>query len=666
MMKNGFHNFLMKPLVFIFYLLVFMCFSCKQRSDYLKDALFLAGNNRPELEKVLVHYKKNPEDSLKYKAAIFLIENMPGHYSYKHQDYLQAYYDELYNSVSLDYDNEVNKRIIEEISAKYNDNRVKEIIQDIQTITAQYIIDNIERSFQIWQEGEWATHVSFDDFCEYILPYKGSELQAFDDWREYAHDMQSGNIKLLNYCDLYKNLTFQAATSVSQEIIDINQQDYPSGGINSIPIKDIRTIAKMPFGSCSDYVFFALSVMRSKGIPVMEDFTPQWPFQASGHSWSVVLDNSGKNVIFSPGTSNPGELHKPDEKMAKVFRRQYAINREIVDIHLSEQSIPSTFRNFSIRDVTDEYMVTSDVEIEIPPAFRNKYRYSYLAVFNNRNWVPIQYGKTNGKKVQFTSMGRNCMYLPVFYDDNRIVPFSSPFYITPLGEIQRCDADTTQTTTLNIYRKYFIAKHCYDVGSRMQGGKFEAANRADFSDSVLIYEIPNLTVQSGMVRTDTIDTAYRYWRYLSADSCYSNVAELYFYQSNNNKPIYGEIIGTKGSYNNHPIWTREAVFDNDPLTFFDAPEPNGSWVGMDFGKPIKISQVSYTPRGDGNDITPGDVHECLYWFDNQWVSLGKRVANDIVLRYENVPVNTIYWIRNLSRGKDERIFTYENGKQRWW
>jgi hypothetical protein len=47
----------------------------------MEAVLKRAGGNRPELEKVLQHYSVNPGDSLKYKAAVFLIENMPGHYS---------------------------------------------------------------------------------------------------------------------------------------------------------------------------------------------------------------------------------------------------------------------------------------------------------------------------------------------------------------------------------------------------------------------------------------------------------------------------------------------------------------------------------------------------------------------------------------------------------
>jgi len=641
----------------------FLPLSCGKKDVFLKEALQFAGANSPEMEKVLAHYRQNPSDSLKYRAAVFLIENMPWHYSYKYPSNMQSYYDELSAGVSPDFDNIANKKIIEEISAKYYDQRVGATIWDMHIITGDYLIDNIEQAFVVWKNGEWATHVSFDDFCEYILPYKCSELQLLDNWREYAKEMLKGDVDQLHYCDLYKNLAFQAATSVCNEIIKLNRLEYPPGGINSIPILDIRTVTQLPFGSCDDHTFLALPVMRSKGIPVIRDFTPQWPFQASSHTWNILLNNDGKHMIFSAGSSSPGEVHKPDEKMAKVFRNCYAINRDILAIQKSEKYIPSTFENCFIKDVTSEYMTTQDVEIEIPVLFRNKYKYAYLAVFNNKNWIPIHYGKVKGRKVCFTEMGRNCMYMPVFYDDNQVVPFSAPFYISAKGVINRFEAERNQTTDIYVYRKYFIAKHCYSVGNRMKGGRFEAANRADFSDAVFIYQIPNLTVQSGIVRTDTLEASYRYWRYYSADGCHNNLAELYFYQLGDEKPFYGEIIGTNGSCYDNPNLAKEAVFDNDPLTFYDAIEPSDSWVGMDFGEPIRIAHISYTPRGDGNDITPGDTHELLYWRDYQWISLGRRVANDIVLIYENVPTNTIYWIRNLSRGKDERIFIYENGKQ---
>ena len=47
----------------------------------LDSALEQAGENREEMEKVLEHFRNDP-DTLKYSAAKFLIENMPYHYGY--------------------------------------------------------------------------------------------------------------------------------------------------------------------------------------------------------------------------------------------------------------------------------------------------------------------------------------------------------------------------------------------------------------------------------------------------------------------------------------------------------------------------------------------------------------------------------------------------------
>lgn len=52
--------------------------SCVEENTKLERALELAGENRKELERVLTHYSHTDADSLKLRAACFLIENMPG------------------------------------------------------------------------------------------------------------------------------------------------------------------------------------------------------------------------------------------------------------------------------------------------------------------------------------------------------------------------------------------------------------------------------------------------------------------------------------------------------------------------------------------------------------------------------------------------------------
>lgn len=76
----------MKNLPIIIFFLILA--SCANQPNYLEHALKAAGTNRPELEKVLAHYIG---DTLKYKAAVFLIENMPGHYSYAGNEVMEYY-----------------------------------------------------------------------------------------------------------------------------------------------------------------------------------------------------------------------------------------------------------------------------------------------------------------------------------------------------------------------------------------------------------------------------------------------------------------------------------------------------------------------------------------------------------------------------------------------
>ena len=61
---------------------LFLLFSCNPTGNKndVSTALKLSGDNRIELQKVLDHYSK-PEDSLKLRAAEYLITNMAGKYT---------------------------------------------------------------------------------------------------------------------------------------------------------------------------------------------------------------------------------------------------------------------------------------------------------------------------------------------------------------------------------------------------------------------------------------------------------------------------------------------------------------------------------------------------------------------------------------------------------
>jgi hypothetical protein len=648
---------------FIFVSVLFTSCISGGYSPEVKKALKLAGDNRLELEKVLEHYSKSPADSLKLQAAEFLIGNMPGHYSIEDTLYIQRYYNEV-DSIHDLYKDSVHNIFLEAyktVSDRYNTRQLN-AISDIRCITSAYLIDNIDRSFELWQQGEWATHLNFEDFCEYILPYKCIEFQSLDNWKEYAKPIAGEDLELINYCSMQRNLAFSACNMVNQKLKEMLS---PSINIsqNPISLNRLRSALKMRGGTCDDYAFIATSVLRSKGIPVAIDYTPQWPFRSWGHTWNVLLDNYGKNVIFLGCDSYLGMPHKEDHTMAKVFRKSYAINKDIEKLHQTEKQVPVAFHRSCIKDVSGEYMRTYDVEIKITR--KTEQRYAYLAVFDNQNWIPVHWGKISRNKVIFEKMGSNITYLPVCYNENGTVPVANPFILTSTGKIKEIKADTQKIEGLNLLRKYMVTPNVAYFYRRLINARIQASNNPDFNNPVTLYTIQQAEIFNGEILLDSLNKPYRYWRYFGADGTYSTLAELYFFEKGNPQPVYGKIIGSEGSFLDIGN-VKEFVFDKNPLSCYDGKEESGTWVGMDFGKPVNIEKIYYTPRGDGNTIIYGDEYELMYWNNCQWNSLGRKIADNPCLVYEKCPSNALFLLHNRTTGVEERIFTYENGKQVWW
>ena len=143
-------------------------------------------------------------------------------------------------------------------------------------------------------------------------------------------------------------------------------------------------------------------------------------------------------------------------------------------------------------------------------------------------------------------------------------------------------------------------------------------------------------------------------------------AEIEFYQrGDETTPLKAKIIGTNGSYLDNPKCTKEAAFDGNTLTYFDSKISDYSWAGLDLNTKKEIGKIRFIARNDMNGIQIGNTYELFYWQDG-WKSLGQKIANTTFLCYENTPKNYILWLKDLTEGEEERIFTYENSKQVWW
>jgi hypothetical protein len=137
--------------------------SCNPYPEDVASALQMAGHNKRELQKVLKHYSCNPEDSLKYRAAEFLIQNMPWHTSTQvevPESAWELFYleDSLIKNRMRDgaywkYQDALNgyKYLAKKIFFRKLENQIviKNNIPDILSIDAEFLIENIEYAFKV-------------------------------------------------------------------------------------------------------------------------------------------------------------------------------------------------------------------------------------------------------------------------------------------------------------------------------------------------------------------------------------------------------------------------------------------------------------------------------------------------------------------------------------
>lgn len=649
-------------LLFSLFIMILVNCTTTDTDSQLENALIMAGENRTELEEVLRYYA---DDSLKLEAAKFLIRNMPGHYSYADTTVIIKYSHAVDSLLEAMKDsNFVSIRDSINSCAKHFKIATLKKIQDIKVIQSSYLKKNIDAAFYSWRKDLWAQHLSFDDFCEYLLPYKIEELQLLDDWRLRMKNFHSEKLSELNRCDIYRNSTLEASRTLIGSYKDFMNPHIDDAVL--YPTMKWETRAKISFGTCDYYSSISLILLRSNGIPVSSDFTPHWGCRRLGHSWNVLMAENGHKYPFDAMSSFPGDSYRLSEKLAKAYRRTYAINEELVELNKSEKYIPLLFKTLFIKDVTRDYISSEDVTIKVSSSSKHK-DFAFLSIFGDRDWTPISFGKVKGDKVHYNALGKNILYLPFCYNDSgKINYIGSPFVVLPTGKIRKIEANKRNKIQMVLKRKYPTLENVYRLLNRLDSCEFQASNDITFNNHQLIHKIGQSYGIGYNIKLPDSVPAYRYWRFLSTKpETHANIAELYFFD-HSGKEIKGKIIGTEGSWGDRQAYTREAAFDGNILTFFDAPDGDSTWVGVDFGRPVKIRNFYYYGRGDGNAIEPYNKYELFYWDYDKWNSLGIKKASSPTLHYDNVPSGGVYLLRNITKGQEERIFTYENGEQIWW
>ena len=636
----------------------------------LEKALSQSGENRGELEKVLSHYRLDPADSLKYKAACFLIENMPYYTYYKGkllEQYL-TYYSLLQETRGKNIKPKVVADSIRHIYGSFHLDSLH-FYKDIEIIDSAYLCNNIEWAFKVWQEQPWGKNISFENFCEYLLPYRiGDETLA--SWREDIYQKYNPLLDSLRASDTPDKEDPIVAVRCLLDTIRKEKFFFTTATPADLPHVGPK-ITQLKTGSCREISDFVVYVCRALGIPCAIDFIQVRGNENDGHQWVSFIDKYG-TLYYQEFPDALKEVRKGTIcgiPKIKIYRNTFSLNREMQkEMQRLDTVLVPFFEDPHIIDVTSLYTKNIKKELEIPNSILYKgkpqSRIAYLCASRRMDWEPVAWTEFDEHHLVFNNIQKGSVMRIATYERGRLRFWSDPFEIDVSNEFHFfTPSDSAQDVTL--FAKYTLRSE-EEFQKRMVGGTFEGSNEPDFRHKDVLYSINKRPERLQTVVKLHSSKAYRYVRYIGPKNSHCNIAEVAFYMSGDTVPLKGKVIGTPGCLQKDGSHEYTNVFDGDLGTSFDYMEPSNGWAGIDFGIPKQIGKIVYTPRSYNNYIRPYNTYELFYCTrKGKWESLGVQISMADSLLYKNVPCDALLLLCNYTQGTQERIFQYEGRKQNW-
>lgn len=645
-----------KILLFVIAICCLGLTSCnkKQKAWTVQDVL----SKNPKLQQVLDHCAG---DSLKTRAAEFLIRNLPYHYSYEGEA-LTAYKAlfELHSKNTL-WPNQV----LDSIGRQYGGFHLETLKpkSDID-IDPEYLIDNIDWAFRVWREQPWGKHIPFGDFCEYILPYR-VENECLEPWREWIYDR-------FNPCldSIRQHPQGEDLKAVSAELMKVLHAAGPINFTGIFPAGPHYGPKSVEWrsGSCADLTYMQLYVFRALGIPCTEEIMLVRGARNMSHYWNGVFDNDGNTYRCSVLDPTP-ELKETEgfwDPKGKVYRRTFSVNWDIIEAMdiASAERYPS-FRLPQFADVTPVYSGSDNMTLSLEPKLFAQQpedgELVYLCLPKYLGWEPIAFAHYNKSKgVAFADIEGDVVLTVATYRNGLLTPVTTPLSLDRSSKQIRFFAIDGKKQDIALFYKYELFYD--DFLKRMIDGVFEGSNTNDFGQCDTLFTIRDYPMR--LLNTAHVHSTkrYRYLRYRGPEGGHCNVAEVRFYEAD--EMLKGEAIGTvEAQYDFSHDYTK--AVDGDPYTSFDYPEPSGGWAGLDLGIAHKVDKIVFTPRNRDNYIRIGDEYELFYYAPKGWQSAGRQIAQSDSVLY-SAPEGALLYLHNHTRGHDERIFEYIDGKQRFW
>lgn len=613
----------MRHILSVILLLTFVSSCSSQLDEQLAYALDLSKDNKPELEKVIDHYAYCRQ---KHEAACWLIANMLGH-STMWSEGIQAFADSVMRQrLSQERGNQLWDSLLR-ISSQPHKQR------DIETLSAEFLIDNIDRAFKTWEESPWRDEVNFDRFKKFVLPYRSDNELLRIGWRD---SLICTYASVVNGSKTAKEAFERLRTAVNS-VKRNGKYDFPY-------VMDAVALRNHYSGVCLERCVYFAAVCRAFGLPVVIDNCGRWAnYSNNSHTWvALILEGGTYTIVDSDSIAKKNNIidastftlrqTMPEwypytsefkKRLVKVWRQTYDINPTIPSPSFDEQSV--RLSSPRLLDVSDNYGLDESVEIRPDIEVSDVWLCSHALSIG---WIAQAHAAVENGRATFEHIADSVILLPMGVVDGRKIPVGNPFYIRNGNKIE-IKPDTTQYISAQLNRKYPINAGWLNRYSQIPSTRLEGCNDPLFQTPDTLFIITQVPVYHNSA-TITSSKYYRYVRVIADLPSYANMDRF-------------DIYDKKGT--------------------LVASEKNRI---IDLGSPKAISRIDYYPWNDGNFVVPGHDYELAYWDKDRWKSIALRHSYGYSLTFDSIPNGALLILHDLTEWKEERPFTLLNGKQIWW
>lgn len=675
--------------------------ACTPLPQGVEESLKIAGGNKWELRKALRHYRKHEADSLKYKAALFLIDNMKWHGNDSEVKFPDATIpglveraDTFYYSVMGDVPNSsINKKEIKDKIAAFGKAYQAEIGQtnikppyrektdfdDLKNIDADFLISHIDNAFERWEKSPFARTLTFEDFCEYLLPYRAL----------------STNSLTLNGADIYRQFGKQLdkAKPYSMATVITRYNVYMSNMRNILGEKTVggylgyyELFFKKKL-ECVEQCEMECNILRAYGVPTVIDINVGNREFVGQHHHIVTFDSLMNPHPFHGEAGFPGGKswgYREDIKF-NIYRSLFGAQEDSpLFLKKETEKLPVNFYDPCIRDVTSYIKRVYPLTLPLSHKTGNNLAWLYSYANNPEGIRAITWGTVDstGTQAHFKNVVSDMLYFLVTLDaEGRPEFHGEPLYIPrnpdaldllvhPLSHFYT--PAQGEKTDIRLIRKFPYKENMKKLAQEMVGGKFYGSNDPEGKNKRELYTITE--APGPYLNEFPLDNqrAWKYYIYEAPEKRTANFSILEYLTEKSRKyentetPTPLEIFRPEDRRINTAdyvkVLPKNAAQLKDPEYDGDMQTSSGKKrIVFELDTPQILTRVRMAPKNADNIVKPNENYELMVWEDG-WQSLSNQYSKYNYLDYKDLRTDRLYWLRNHSRGREEVPFIIRNGE----